>query len=141
MSNAMKVTWDQMTTEIFSSLMDVAPQVGLGYNAVRDLKVELGSEEAVLRYLASEATKHQKPVYLNVPEGSGSRTLFIAPEGWSDDRLKGWVATAVPGLESMIGPVKHENWEHSKIPGRNEPCFCASGKKFKRCHGAAQEQR
>ena len=21
------------------------------------------------------------------------------------------------------------------IPGRNEPCLCGSGKKFKRCHG------
>jgi uncharacterized protein YchJ len=23
-----------------------------------------------------------------------------------------------------------------KKPGRNEPCFCGSGKKYKRCHGA-----
>ena len=22
-------------------------------------------------------------------------------------------------------------------PGRNEPCFCGSGKKYKKCHGAA----
>jgi preprotein translocase subunit SecA len=22
-----------------------------------------------------------------------------------------------------------------KTPGRNEPCFCGSGKKFKLCHG------
>jgi preprotein translocase subunit SecA len=26
--------------------------------------------------------------------------------------------------------------EHEKI-GRNEPCWCGSGKKFKLCHGAA----
>jgi uncharacterized protein YecA (UPF0149 family) len=24
----------------------------------------------------------------------------------------------------------------SKTPGRNDPCFCGSGKKFKKCHGA-----
>ena len=24
----------------------------------------------------------------------------------------------------------------TKKPGRNEPCFCGSGKKFKKCHGA-----
>ena len=23
-----------------------------------------------------------------------------------------------------------------KKPGRNEPCFCGSGKKYKKCHGA-----
>src|SRR5213594_4878869 len=23
----------------------------------------------------------------------------------------------------------------SKLPGRNEPCWCGSGKKFKKCHG------
>ena len=23
-----------------------------------------------------------------------------------------------------------------KTPGRNDPCFCASGKKYKKCHGA-----
>jgi len=22
-----------------------------------------------------------------------------------------------------------------KVPGRNEPCFCGSGKKYKLCHG------
>ncbi|HLL12194.1 MAG TPA: SEC-C metal-binding domain-containing protein, partial [Rubrivivax sp.] len=25
-------------------------------------------------------------------------------------------------------------------PGRNDPCPCGSGKKFKRCHGAAGAQ-
>jgi uncharacterized protein YecA (UPF0149 family) len=24
-----------------------------------------------------------------------------------------------------------------KTPGRNEPCFCGSGKKYKMCHGRA----
>jgi len=25
----------------------------------------------------------------------------------------------------------------TKEPGRNDPCFCGSGKKFKKCHGGA----
>jgi preprotein translocase subunit SecA len=25
--------------------------------------------------------------------------------------------------------------EHEKV-GRNDPCWCGSGKKFKKCHGA-----
>jgi uncharacterized protein len=22
------------------------------------------------------------------------------------------------------------------VPGRNDPCYCGSGKKYKKCHGA-----
>jgi preprotein translocase subunit SecA len=33
--------------------------------------------------------------------------------------------------ESANGPRRAQ-----KLPGRNEPCWCGSGKKFKRCHGA-----
>jgi uncharacterized protein YchJ len=28
-------------------------------------------------------------------------------------------------------PVQH----HAPKLGRNDPCFCGSGKKFKKCHG------
>ena len=34
-----------------------------------------------------------------------------------------------PEPENMM-PVKVD-----KTPGRNEPCFCGSGKKYKLCHG------
>jgi hypothetical protein len=36
------------------------------------------------------------------------------------------VAEAPPTME----PVRKE-----KTPGRNEPCYCGSGKKYKLCHG------
>jgi len=32
-------------------------------------------------------------------------------------------------------PVKHEPIRVEKTPGRNEPCYCGSGKKYKNCHG------
>lgn len=28
-----------------------------------------------------------------------------------------------------------------KLPGRNEPCWCGSGKKYKRCHMRADQKR
>ena len=34
------------------------------------------------------------------------------------------------GDQPMQTPVRVE-----KTPGRNEPCFCGSGKKYKLCHG------
>jgi uncharacterized protein YecA (UPF0149 family) len=38
-----------------------------------------------------------------------------------------------PTIESFVPVVKDEN---AKL-GRNDPCWCGSGKKFKQCHGAA----
>jgi preprotein translocase subunit SecA len=32
--------------------------------------------------------------------------------------------------EQVLQPVRVE-----KTPGRNEPCYCGSGKKYKLCHG------
>lgn len=37
--------------------------------------------------------------------------------------------------EYVDGPVPYEDYEHVKPPGRNEPCRCGSGKKFKKCCG------
>jgi preprotein translocase subunit SecA len=42
-------------------------------------------------------------------------------------------ATAVaeaPEEEVTQAPVRVD-----KVPGRNQPCFCGSGKKYKFCHG------
>jgi preprotein translocase subunit SecA len=37
----------------------------------------------------------------------------------------------------MLGPTEaaHEPVRVEKTPGRNEPCYCGSGKKYKLCHG------
>ncbi len=33
------------------------------------------------------------------------------------------------------GPIKQEPIRVEKVPGRNDPCPCGSGKKYKQCHG------
>ena len=37
------------------------------------------------------------------------------------------------GLEGPATPTPPP----SKRPGRNQPCYCGSGKKYKKCHGRA----
>jgi preprotein translocase subunit SecA len=49
----------------------------------------------------------------------GSRTLVNNPN--------------VPGIPG--GPGKNGSGDYSDV-GRNDPCPCGSGKKFKKCHGA-----
>ena len=66
----------------------------------------------------------------------GARMSFSAPQ-------VGGGAAAAPGgvpdspfgaaaqATAVAQPVRAE-----KIPGRNDPCWCGSGKKYKKCHGA-----
>lgn len=35
-----------------------------------------------------------------------------------------------------VAPASRAQHEPAKLPGRNERCYCGSGKKHKRCHGA-----
>jgi preprotein translocase subunit SecA len=44
--------------------------------------------------------------------------------------------TAATGTQGGAAPVRQvETVRVEKTPGRNEPCFCGSGKKYKLCHG------
>jgi preprotein translocase subunit SecA len=40
--------------------------------------------------------------------------------------------------EALQGPpvVEQRRVDESQQIGRNDPCWCGSGKKFKKCHGA-----
>jgi preprotein translocase subunit SecA len=64
----------------------------------------------------------------------------VQAESSVDDGLDGAVTNAVevaPGateLPAHEAPKKHNPNEGDKI-GRNDPCWCASGRKFKQCHG------
>ena len=64
------------------------------------------------------------------PSVFGGRAAAAAPVGVED--LVTERAPARSGGDDVIKTVKHEG---PKI-GRNDPCWCGSGKKFKKCHGA-----
>jgi preprotein translocase subunit SecA len=44
------------------------------------------------------------------------------------------VAAGIPSASGVVTQTVHTS-EHEKL-GRNDPCWCGSGKKFKKCHGA-----
>jgi uncharacterized protein YecA (UPF0149 family) len=39
-----------------------------------------------------------------------------------------------------VAPTVSAQPRPPKLPGRNEPCYCGSGRKYKRCHGASPER-
>jgi preprotein translocase subunit SecA len=45
-------------------------------------------------------------------------------------------ATAVAPPRERSAPVQQTVVNEHRDVGRNDPCWCGSGKKFKRCHGA-----
>lgn len=45
-----------------------------------------------------------------------------------------WMSFRVPSCEA-IDYVKDAHQMMSRATGRNDPCYCGSGQKFKRCHG------
>lgn len=47
-----------------------------------------------------------------------------------------WAVYDLRQLWQSLGP-RVDPVRRAETPGRNDPCFCGSGKKFKKCHGAA----
>ena len=45
------------------------------------------------------------------------------------------VMSGIPSAGGVLQQAAVQASPHEKL-GRNEPCWCGSGKKFKKCHGA-----
>jgi preprotein translocase subunit SecA len=56
---------------------------------------------------------------------AGGAPAGYAPEGYPEE---------LP--EEVVPPVQQRRVEAAEQTGRNDPCWCGSGKKFKKCHGA-----
>jgi preprotein translocase subunit SecA len=66
------------------------------------------------------------------PPGAATATGAVAAPGVTGD---GDGAGAEEQAALPQQPTTHVKDEHEKI-GRNDPCWCGSGKKYKKCHGA-----
>jgi preprotein translocase subunit SecA len=97
------------------------------YNALGGLEdVPAGEEEgtdATLDIAPAEAPKRGTAV-------RPDPTVHVG--GKSSSLSKAMAGTAIPGVAGAPGGSK--DWSNV---GRNDPCPCGSGKKFKKCHGAA----
>lgn len=79
--------------------------------SVQQFAPSIMQRQQVLQGAAKEMTK-----------GQGSRMLIQEDETGSKEK-------------SDLVPQKQRDEEGNKL-GRNDPCFCGSGKKYKKCHGA-----
>ncbi len=74
---------------------------------------------------SEELRAHIETVYKGAPT---DRDRLVDEACYAVQDLRLWWADHVP---------KPETRRVDKTPGRNDPCPCGSGKKFKKCHGAA----
>lgn len=88
-------------------------------------------EDAVRMIMRARLTREEAPARRRVPkqlmEGRGS-------SGWSREAASS-APTSYEGGQGQSANQDRQNPVRIKhLPGRNEPCWCGSGKKYKNCH-------
>ncbi|MCW2998778.1 MAG: secA [Solirubrobacterales bacterium] len=76
---------------------------------------------ATMNYSGGAGTSHPSPL-LAASEGGVAAEPFYAEHG--------------DGGDDVPAPVQQRVLDASEQVGRNDPCWCGSGRKFKKCHGA-----
>ena len=116
------VEWQREGFEMFSMMMDAIAEDFVKY--VMHLEVVAEPEQA--RVLNVQYSAPEDPV-----QGSGGmvQAAQLQAAEMGQDAPPEFIED-----EPVVQQVVRD--EHEKI-GRNEPCWCGSGKKYKRCHGAA----
>jgi len=115
--------WQREGFDMFSAMMG-----GIQDNFVRYVShLQVVTEEQQVTPTNLQYTASEDPV-------QGSQGLQAAAAAMPAEEMAlaggGPAPAPVPAQEAPMEPVKVD-----KTPGRNEPCHCGSGKKFKHCHG------
>ena len=93
------------TSKAISAAAQVAPLLILTARAFNDLAHELGSDTAAMRHLLRVSETVNKPIGCNFPTPEGSRTAFVAPRSWTQERLRGWVGGHHEHIVDAFGPA------------------------------------
>ncbi len=81
----------------------------------------------------------RRPLILNDPQATAANPVFSSSKGATAAAAAAVPASRAPqparvgGDDADVKTVRHDG---PKV-GRNDPCPCGSGKKYKKCHGAA----
>jgi preprotein translocase subunit SecA len=112
----MHAIWDEFSKLVFRAEIEIQPEQAA-------VAAGNGDEATALAY--SGGTMENQPSALREVVAAGGATA-------SEVAAAGATAPGNGGSEVVETVVKGE---HDKL-GRNDPCWCGSGKKYKKCHGA-----
>jgi preprotein translocase subunit SecA len=119
-SELMNAVWEEFARLIFHVQVDVAP--------AQDQVAAAAEEPRGVQYSGGGP---QQPSAL---QQAGTATAAAAGGGAVTSTGDGAPAAEPPQQEVAQAGTRVKD-EHEKI-GRNDPCWCGSGKKYKKCHGA-----
>ena len=115
--------WQREGFDMFEAMMGQIEDDFVRYAFHLQVVVDDGPQNAVQNVQYSAPTD---PV-----QGSSSIASAMAAEAGLTMGDEGDIQAVAAGEPAVVQePVRVE-----KTPGRNEPCFCGSGKKYKLCHG------
>ncbi|OGW86206.1 MAG: preprotein translocase subunit SecA [Omnitrophica bacterium RIFCSPHIGHO2_02_FULL_46_11] len=115
--------FDQMTSSIKEEVIEFLFKV----QAVREEeKVTTAMNPSHQIFLHPEATR------MPSAQDTGTRNILPTDSGYSDFRGTSSPPASMRPPQEVPQPVRRDQ---PKV-GRNEPCPCGSGKKYKKCHGA-----
>lgn len=130
-------TWDKNWREHLSALDYLRQGIHLRGYAQKQPKQEYKREafqmfEAMLDRVRDEVTRTllRVRVQINTPE----QPPMTAPVAPAMHNLTYTSPTSTGGTESVVDPSTVVDDNYAGV-GRNDPCPCGSGKKFKQCHG------
>jgi hypothetical protein len=126
---AMQMGGEEMQGAASAALSSVAHRIGRE-SLVAELS-QLGSEEDI----PAEAYESLASTVLDTPPDLGAEYFRSFYRGLRPDEVD------LPGLEKRLTPFDSaadepfaQRQEPHERPGRNDPCWCGSGKKYKHCH-------
>jgi uncharacterized protein len=102
------------------------------WQAPRDKEARKWLDDALQRLVALTEDDEDEPT-LSVFDDEGVPTVSVKRFNAFADAV--WAIYDLRELWRNIGP-RVETLHKEALPGRNDPCHCGSGKKFKKCHGA-----
>jgi preprotein translocase subunit SecA len=134
------VAWQKEGFDMFGAMIESIDDDYLRYVLHVQLIEEpaAGPDLARASYVAAEDPLVDSSAYATVPVGAGEQTLAGTSNGAtrpvSRAENSDGNGNGVPGAVATDANRQVLKQPNTKL-GRNEPCFCGSGKKFKLCHG------
>jgi preprotein translocase subunit SecA len=120
-TDLMASIWQEFARMIFNVEVEVEGQNGAGAEQAAPQWGGSGSSTAGAARVGDPAAGSAQPSALAMASGAAA----MSPDGMVDDD-----AVDLPPI------VETRHLSDEEQIGRNDPCWCGSGKKFKKCHGA-----